>query len=286
MSSNKDNGVAPLAPDGQGVDALSAPAALGSLLPTPLIDAEKVQAKAEEIVVDAREARREARTARREAREAAKNAVRETRSKLRQTSKTRKSAATKQRIIDAASDLITERGGVDFQMSEVADICDMSKGALYYYFSDREDLVREIFDQGIDEFVSSLENAVTEATSSEGAIRSLCLEFAKSVHMGGPVFCTMAAELVHGRSDVITSIEQRFFRITNIIGNQLERAKGEGIVRPDVNSAMASSFVCGSFFFAAIEEWSDAGENFDERKFANDLVDLMMRGVGTAPLSI
>lgn len=51
-------------------------------------------------------------------------------SKLRSGAKTRKSAATRERIMVAASELMTERRGTDFQMSEVSARCNMSKGAL------------------------------------------------------------------------------------------------------------------------------------------------------------
>ena len=56
----------------------------------------------------------------------------------RKASKTRKSARTRARILEAAARLVSERAGVDFQMAEIAERCDMSKGALYYYFRDRD----------------------------------------------------------------------------------------------------------------------------------------------------
>ena len=66
--------------------------------------------------------------------------------RLRSGAKTRKSAATREKIMAAATELMVERGNTDFQMSEVSARCQMSKGALYYYFADKGALVQAIFD--------------------------------------------------------------------------------------------------------------------------------------------
>ena len=66
------------------------------------------------------------------------------REEARAAFKTRKSAKTRGRIMEAASRLMVERHGMHFNMSEVSERCRMSKGSLYYYFQDKDDLVEEI----------------------------------------------------------------------------------------------------------------------------------------------
>ena len=64
---------------------------------------------------------------------------------------TPKSAATREKIMAAATSLMAERGSADFQMAEVSARCGMSKGSLYYYFSDRAELVRAVLDRAVDD---------------------------------------------------------------------------------------------------------------------------------------
>lgn len=45
--------------------------------------------------------------------------------RIKSVSKTRKSRATRERIMTAASELMVERGNTDFQMSEVSARCHM-----------------------------------------------------------------------------------------------------------------------------------------------------------------
>ena len=75
----------------------------------------------------------------------------------------RKSQATRARIMQTATDFISERGSTDFQMNEISDRCNLSKGALYYYFIDKADLMDAIFDQVIGDLVEQVEEAVSTA---------------------------------------------------------------------------------------------------------------------------
>lgn len=213
-------------------------------------------------------------------RKAAKKVARERSGRLYQSTKTRKSALTRERILEAGARLIEEHGGTDFQMSEVASRCSMSKGALYYYFCDRDAIVEEIFSRGIDEFVGTLERAVADARSSREALYNLCVAFGECVRDGGPVVVAMASELVQGGSNVLPKIEARFTRITQLVEVQLERAKGEGVIRPDVDPSLAASCICGTFFFAAIKKMGQADGTFDVQSFTDELMEFVIRGVG------
>ena len=87
--------------------------------------------------------------------------------------KTSKSAATRERIMEAATDLMVERGGTGFQIGEVSERCGMSKGALYYYFADKGALVQAIFDRSMEGLVSDVETVVAQAPSARASILGL-----------------------------------------------------------------------------------------------------------------
>ncbi|MET0236990.1 MAG: helix-turn-helix domain-containing protein [Kibdelosporangium sp.] len=53
-------------------------------------------------------------------------------------------AGTKQRILEVARELFAEQGVQKTSMREIADRLGITKPALYYHFSSREDLVRSI----------------------------------------------------------------------------------------------------------------------------------------------
>ncbi|MCE5288742.1 MAG: TetR/AcrR family transcriptional regulator [Nocardiaceae bacterium] len=60
-----------------------------------------------------------------------------------------KSARTRQRILDAAANVLSRKGYAGTRLSEVADIADLQTPAIYYYFPSRDDLVEEVMWSGI-----------------------------------------------------------------------------------------------------------------------------------------
>jgi AcrR family transcriptional regulator len=57
---------------------------------------------------------------------------------------TSRGVATRQRILDAACDLIFERGAAAVSLDEILAATGTSKSQLYHYFADRSDLIRAV----------------------------------------------------------------------------------------------------------------------------------------------
>ena len=216
------------------------------------------------------------------ARKAAKQLKHDRPHLLGQNTKTRKSAQTRERILMAANDLIVLRGSTDFQMSEVATRCDMSKGALYYYFPDKDAIVEEIFSRSIDEFVKELEEAISSSDSAHEALERLCSMFGSSVNQGGTLVAAMASDLVQVGSAVLPEMGERFMRIAHLVEGQLDRAKTEGVVREDIDSGFVASCICGAFLSAAVVDVGKDGDAFDSDKFTNNLMNFVVNGVGAS----
>jgi TetR/AcrR family transcriptional regulator, transcriptional repressor for nem operon len=60
------------------------------------------------------------------------------------TPRTARGRATRERIVRAATDLITQAGVADTSLDDVRDRAQVSKSQLYLYFPDREALLREV----------------------------------------------------------------------------------------------------------------------------------------------
>ena len=200
-------------------------------------------------------------------------------SRLRSGTKTRKSAVTRERIMAAATELMVERGSTDFQMSEVSERCHMSKGSLYYYFADRSALVHAIFDRSVDELVSEVESVVAKAPSATESIFGLVHILAEGVRPGQPLALAMA-HVGPRAGDVLPCVEGYLARIVSILTAQFERAKGEGLVRPEVNSQLGAVAIAGAFLaFEYVREDASTPEGADA---VRDIFDLVFSGLGTA----
>lgn len=198
-------------------------------------------------------------------------------SRLRSEAKTRKSAATREKIMAAATQIMVERGTTDFQMSEVSARCNMSKGSLYYYFSDRSALVRAVFDRAVDDLVSDVEGAVARASSAKESIVNLMAALAEALEPTSPL--TLAITHHNDSLDVLPDTGTRLTRITSILAAQFERAKGEGLVRPEVDSKLGAATIAGAFMVYECALPHDGSQS--DAEDVNALLDLVFSGVGT-----
>ena len=193
--------------------------------------------------------------------------------------KTSKSAATRERIMEAATDLMIERGGTGFQIGEVSERCGMSKGALYYYFADKGALVQAIFDRSMEGLVSDVEAVVAQAPSARASILGLVEAVAHAVQPGSALTLTLAHGLWDVEHEVLPHIKEHMERIIAVLEAQLERAKGEGLVQPGANSHLVAVAIIGAFAIAEYAgEGVDTGE--DTEAFVHGVLDVVFHGIG------
>jgi TetR/AcrR family transcriptional regulator, transcriptional repressor for nem operon len=68
---------------------------------------------------------------------------------------TAKGRATRTRILDAATELVFERGVTGTTLDDVRDAAEVSKSQLYHYFADKEDLVHAVVDRTIQQVLGA-----------------------------------------------------------------------------------------------------------------------------------
>lgn len=204
--------------------------------------------------------------------------------RLHASSKTRKSAQTRMRIMDAASELMVERGNTNFLMSEVSDRCHMSKGSLYYYFRDKDELISAIFDESVDDLVDGIEALVAKSASAHEALTTLYAEFTRRLRAGSPLALAMTYELAGSQDAALPEVTTHFARTAQVIAAQLERGKAEGFIRGDIDSQTAAVFATGGLVATSMEVATRGGEDADA--VSANLMDMILRGVGTEGASL
>ncbi|WP_298039628.1 TetR/AcrR family transcriptional regulator [uncultured Microbacterium sp.] len=84
------------------------------------------------------------------------------------TEQTSKSARTRQRILDAAAQVLSRKGYAGTRLTDVAEAAGVQAPAIYYYFASRDELVEEVMWAGahrvrvhVEEVLAGLEGAAT-----------------------------------------------------------------------------------------------------------------------------
>jgi TetR/AcrR family transcriptional regulator, transcriptional repressor for nem operon len=68
---------------------------------------------------------------------------------------TSKGRATRDRILDAATALVFEHGVTGTKLDDVRGVAKVSKGQLYHYFADKDDLVHAVIDRTIQQVLDA-----------------------------------------------------------------------------------------------------------------------------------
>lgn len=201
--------------------------------------------------------------------------------RMRSSIKTSKSMTTRKRIMHAAAQLMQQRGGTNFQMSEVSESCHMSKGALYYYFSDKEDLVSAVFESELESFSQAVSTATLEASSSMEALVGLCAVFEGRLCNGAALALGMMQQLMHYHADMDAGRSSRTIEVVEVLARQIERAKGEGMVKPEVDSMRTAIWTCGAFTFEALSGTGKSSDGSSAKAVSTKVLHQLMEGMGT-----
>ncbi|WP_162143135.1 TetR/AcrR family transcriptional regulator [Granulicoccus phenolivorans] len=92
-----------------------------------------------------------------------------------------KGAASRERLLEAAAQVLSEKGYAGTRLSDVAKIAGVQVPALYYYFESREQLIAEVLRQGQRALIENVTNAVDELPLDSTAVERL--DTAVRVHM-------------------------------------------------------------------------------------------------------
>ncbi len=84
---------------------------------------------------------------------------------VEQRSLTSKGRETRERIVDAAADLVYERGVVGVSLDDVLRASGTSKSQLYHYFSDKNDLIHAVVERQRDRVLSFHRPALVSLSS-------------------------------------------------------------------------------------------------------------------------
>jgi AcrR family transcriptional regulator len=148
---------------------------------------------------------------------------------------TQKGRATRERIVDAACDLVFEHGVASLNLDEVREATGTSKSQLYHYFADKSDLIKAIVDRQA-ERVLAIHGTALDAVDGWTALRRwrnlvVRLVRAAGCHGGCPVG-SLANELAELDESSRLRLSHVFAQWEGMIARALQRMIESGELVP------------------------------------------------------
>lgn len=149
---------------------------------------------------------------------------------------------TRERLLDAAAVVFTEKGYDGTTVAEVARQAGLSTGAIYANFRDKADLLLETIERGSAQAVGDLDAARNAGVS---AADRLVLMARRMVGSHDPTQERLLVEMfaaARRHPDVAARVSETLTAMEGELGRLLERARGDGDVDADWEPAVLARF--------------------------------------------
>ncbi|MFJ2632414.1 TetR family transcriptional regulator [Streptomyces sp. NPDC087422] len=171
---------------------------------------------------------------------------------------TPKGLRTRARIVDAAAELVHERGVAGATLEDVKAAAQVSGSQLYHYFADKEALVQAVIDRQADAIVTTTEQAGLDTVEGLRAWRDLVVaEAGRLDGRGGCPLGSLGGQLAESDARARARVSVGFGRWSTVIGQGLAALHAAGRLRPGIDpDDLAVTLLCalqGALLLAQIQ---------------------------------
>lgn len=181
------------------------------------------------------------------------------------------------RILDAALNVFARKGYHDTRMDEIVSESQTSKGSIYFYFPNKEQLFLALVDQ----FANLLERRITEAIREHDrgmvkvqAALETCLATFGRYRRQAKVLLVQASGLGNTFEQKRMAVNDRF---ANLIATYLDEAVEVGEIAPLDTEVVAHAWM--GAIYSVVIRWVYTGEPAPDR-IVQALVPMLLQSVG------
>ncbi|MCC8244895.1 TetR/AcrR family transcriptional regulator [Saccharothrix luteola] len=163
-----------------------------------------------------------------------------------------RTAATKQKLFDAALRLVGERGAAGVTVDEIAAEAGVAKGTVYYNFASKDALVDALLRHGVDLLAARLKVAEEEAETSaamESLVDGMLGFFAEYPAFGQ----LLVSELWRTPGQWHDTLSLLRDDIVSIVRGQMQRLSDAGRLPDGVRVGTASAALFGTLLVTALD---------------------------------
>lgn len=185
------------------------------------------------------------------------------------TSRQMQAQETKQRVFEAATEVMTAKGYDNATIQEICEKANVSVGTFYNYFASKEDIIVEVYKQVDEYFEELVETNQLHSTNMLDRALEIVYHQLKYAYDFGPDDVTQAykAQIQAGNKFFVST--QR--SLPRILKEVIEEGQAKGEIRSDLTADEIATWVL-VFSRGLIYDWCTHSGSYD-------LLEIGMRGV-------
>ena len=182
---------------------------------------------------------------------------------------------TKKRIINTARCLFSEFSYLDVSMNDIAKKLNITKAALYYHFSSKSEIYKEVINQTFNDLILSIKTSLDRITTEEKLHRLIknYLDFGlKEKNLIKVLILKLPPTDIQIKKYIIQSNKQIINLIQSVIDETLLSKK----LSLKINSKRLSSFLV-SIMNGLLLEYSFLNKKINSRKLSNQIIMILFK---------
>ena len=187
-------------------------------------------------------------------------------------------------IIQAAEEVLQEKGYYDTSMDEIAARVGIAKGTIYTHFPGKEELVVAIFKRSMETFLQGIDGVLAEEPTPTAKLEAL-LEF---IYTGLYSKQTRLLSSMYNGVDIKRMIVEKGGCMSELWGcvvSHVTQLLEEGKVAGEITSSIPTKVMLFSFFSLFSPKSYDRlllGEDFSQQDLFKDLCGIYFNGIATS----
>jgi TetR/AcrR family fatty acid metabolism transcriptional regulator len=183
-----------------------------------------------------------------------------------------------QRILDAAVEVIAERGYFKSPVSEIAKRAGVADGTVYLYFKSKDDVLRTAIDRRFDRFYQQITDAFATIEGPREQLEYIALVHLESYQVDRNMAVLLQTEMRQSAKFIAEFSHRHLAKYIQMVREVVRRGQQEGIFRKDLSDGVVAHCM-----FGTIDELVSSavftGRVYDAKVTAAQVIDVLLNGI-------
>ncbi|MEO6817152.1 MAG: TetR/AcrR family transcriptional regulator [Edaphobacter sp.] len=183
-----------------------------------------------------------------------------------------------QRILDAAVEVIAERGYFKSPVSEIAKRAGVADGTVYLYFKSKDDVLRTAIDRRFDRFYQQIADAFVTIEGPREQLEYIALVHLESYQVNRSMAVLLQTEMRQSAKFIAEFSHRHLARYIQMVREIVRRGQEEGMFRKDLSDGVVAHCM-----FGTIDELVSSavftGRVYDAKATAAQVMDVLLNGI-------
>jgi TetR/AcrR family fatty acid metabolism transcriptional regulator len=183
------------------------------------------------------------------------------------------------RILDAAVEVIAERGYFHSPVSAIAARAGVADGTVYLYFKNKDEVLRAAIDATFNRFHERIEERFMTLDDPKAQLEYIAWLHLQSAAANRSMAILLQTEMRQSARFIAEFSHKHLVRYIGVVREAVRRGQQQGVFRRDVSDGVVAHCL-----FGAIDELLSSavftGREYDAQATAAQVIDVVLNGIG------